>query len=432
MYRPPGDDFPFWDNFQQSVENVLNYSPYVLITGDINIDLLTDHSHRIFDIMRLNGLRNVVTEPTRCCNTRQSLLDPIIISENCEFLDSFVIPIDRSISDHHGTIVFMKIPSKVNKTFKRMIWDYRNANFDRCNEYISSFAWESIITDENSMDINCENFTSKFIEFITLCVPRKEVTIRIKDKVWFNSELRKEIRKRDRLHKIARRTKSNFDINKYKKQRNHVNNMKKYAKEQFYLNANNLLDDLSNTNSKSFWSLIKRLVKSSTASNISQLKNENGDIVSDDYAKACLLNKYFCSISSIDDSNSSPPNFPNRTDATLDIFQISPSDVRDILQILKLGKASGIDSISHQMLKNTSNTVCVPLALLFNISLSKGEFPSQWKIAAVMPLFKNGDKTVVSNYRPISLLSAIGKVFERIVFKEFFNYLISNNLLYKL
>jgi hypothetical protein len=57
-------------------------------------------------------------------------------------------------------------------------------------------------------------------------VPQKEVTIRLNDKVWFNSELRKEIRKRDRLRKLARRSNSDFNINKYKKQRNHVNNLK--------------------------------------------------------------------------------------------------------------------------------------------------------------------------------------------------------------
>ena len=164
---------------------------------------------------------------------------------------------------------------------------------------------------------------------------------------------------------------------------------------------------------------------------ISQLKKENNDLISDDYEKACLLNNYFCSISTLNDSNTSKPDFPLRTNATLDFFQITPSKVLDILQILKLGKASGLDSISHQMLKKTCNTVCVPLSLLFNLSLSKSEFPTQWKTASVMPLFKKGDKSLISNYRPISLLSAVGKVFERIVFKEVFNHLISNNLLYK-
>ena len=58
VYRPPGDDYPFWDNLQQSVENALNYSPYVLITVDRNVDFLTDFSHRVLDLMRLNQWRS--------------------------------------------------------------------------------------------------------------------------------------------------------------------------------------------------------------------------------------------------------------------------------------------------------------------------------------------------------------------------------------
>jgi hypothetical protein len=70
---------------------------------------------------------------------------------------------------------------------------------------------------------------------IKKCVPQKEVTIRLNDKVWFNSELWREIRKRDRLRKLARRSNSDFNINKYKKQRNHVNNLKSMLKNNFIL-----------------------------------------------------------------------------------------------------------------------------------------------------------------------------------------------------
>jgi hypothetical protein len=92
-----------------------------------------------------------------------------------------------------------------------------------------------------------------------------------------------------------------------------------------------LLDDFSSSNSKSYWSLIKKLVKSSgDMSPISQLKNENNDLISDDYEKACLLNNYFCSISTLNDSNTSKPDFPLGTNATLDFFQITPSKVLDI------------------------------------------------------------------------------------------------------
>ena len=211
-----------------------------------------------------------------------------------------------------------------------------------------------------------------------------------------------------------------------------MNNLKRYTKDQFYLNANSLLDEFASGNSKSYWSLMKKLVKTSgNSTHITQLKNENDELVTENYDKACLLNKYFCSISTINENNDRSPEFLTRSNSKIDIFYINSNQVIDILQTLKLGKASGNDSISHQMLKKTSYTVSVPLSLLFNLSFEKAEFPSQWKTAIVMPLFKTGDKSLVSNYRPISLLSAVGKVFERIVFKNVFNHLIANNLLYK-
>ncbi|CAG2243737.1 unnamed protein product [Mytilus edulis] len=91
VYRQPSNNNTFWDKFHESIENAMSYTPNVVITGDVNVDFLTDHSHKIFDIMRLNGLKNVINEPTRFCATRQSLLDPILVSDSCDVYDSHVI-----------------------------------------------------------------------------------------------------------------------------------------------------------------------------------------------------------------------------------------------------------------------------------------------------------------------------------------------------
>ncbi|CAC5380883.1 unnamed protein product [Mytilus coruscus] len=179
VYRQPSNNNTFWDKFHESIENALSYSPNVVITGDVNVDFLTDYSHKIFDIMRLNGLKNVINEPTRFCATRQSLLDPILVSDSCDVYDCHVIQIDCTYSDHDGTIIFLNnlTRSTNNTTYKRMIWDYRNADFDKCNELIATFDWESIINAENSMDQNCKNFTNKLLEYVNDCIPQKEVTI---------------------------------------------------------------------------------------------------------------------------------------------------------------------------------------------------------------------------------------------------------------
>lgn len=83
------------------------------------------------------------------------------------------------------------------------------------------------------------------------------------------------------------------------------------------------------------------------------------------------------------------------------------------------------------MLKFTADTICYPLSNLFNLSLEQGVYPSKWKLAHVLPLFKKGDKCIASNYRPISLISCVGKLFERIIHKHLHNYLLDNRLIYK-
>ena len=70
------------------------------------------------------------------------------------------------------------------------------------------------------------------------------------------------------------------------------------------------------------------------------------------------------------------------------------------------------------MFKSTIFYIVKPLTMLFNRSLSEKVLPSFWKLADVIPLFKKDDPSVVSNYRPVSLLSCVSKIMERIIFKR--------------
>ena len=83
------------------------------------------------------------------------------------------------------------------------------------------------------------------------------------------------------------------------------------------------------------------------------------------------------------------------------------------------------------MIKVCGQHLCVPLKIIFDKILLTGIFPDQWKEANVTPVHKKNDKQLISNYRPISLLPILAKVFERIIFKNLYNYLISNNLITK-
>ena len=81
--------------------------------------------------------------------------------------------------------------------------------------------------------------------------------------------------------------------------------------------------------------------------------------------------------------------------------------------------------------KEIEHVVSRPLSIIINQSLCTGIFPDKLKIAKVIPLFKKDDDKSFGNYRPISLLSSISKIFERVAFNQLYDYLTSNDLLYE-
>ena len=97
---------------------------------------------------------------------------------------------------------------------------------------------------------------------------------------------------------------------------------------------------------------------------------------------------------------------------------------------LKPKHSSGHDEISSKLLKDIGVVIAPTLSVIINQSLCTGVFPDKLKIAKVIPFFKKGDESLIKNYRPISLLSSISKVFERIVFNQLYKYLDDNKLLF--
>ena len=120
-----------------------------------------------------------------------------------------------------------------------------------------------------------------------------------------------------------------------------------------------------------------------------------------------------------------------RTNETISSFLITSEEITEIIASLNTNKAQGPDNISVSMIKLCGQHLCVPLKIIFDNILLTGIFPDQWKEANVTSVHKKNDKQLISNYRPISLLPILAKVFERIIFKNLYNYLISNNLITK-
>ena len=138
--------------------------------------------------------------------------------------------------------------------------------------------------------------------------------------------------------------------------------------------------------------------------------------------KAECMNEYFA------EQQTQPPLRFNQQlppihflmESRLEYIQMTEEEVLKIIKSLDIGKASGPDGINNRLLKETSAAIAEPLSTLMNKSFEVSKVPKIWKEANLSPILKKDDKSLVSNYRPISVLSCVGKIQERIVFTKIY------------
>ena len=150
-----------------------------------------------------------------------------------------------------------------------------------------------------------------------------------------------------------------------------------------------------------------------------------------DFEKAECLNKYFASISTINEDNCPLPPFELKCPNKLSNITCTADEIKTLINILNPNKAIGPDGISNKMLKPVAKEVAVPLRFLLNRSFREGKFAENWKHSNVISFQKKGDNSEPSNFRPVLLLSGLAKLQEGIAFKNIHNYLNENNLIYK-
>ena len=145
-----------------------------------------------------------------------------------------------------------------------------------------------------------------------------------------------------------------------------------------------------------------------------------------------LLNKNSTEANSTNNNND-PLTFKRRNfsqlQSSLYLKMTTTREIDKTIHSLKCKDSYGYDEISRRILKISASYILSSLTYIFNKILSTGVFPDRLKFSEVRPLFKKGDKTEFSNYRPISLLTSFSKIIEKIVFKILYNYLNDNNIL---
>ena len=112
-----------------------------------------------------------------------------------------------------------------------------------------------------------------------------------------------------------------------------------------------------------------------------------------------------------------------------EINTLSPIEVKNVILKLNTSKATGYDGISPELLKDSAEIIAESLTVIFNKSIETGIFPDDLKVSCISPIHKGESKTECSNYRPISVIPVVAKVFEKLVSGQFIEYLESSQLL---
>lgn len=434
-YRPPKSDNSFFDYLEMVISKLDAEDKEYIILGDINSDLLpsnqcSDSNVKVLkSLLEVFQLTQLITEPTRITQTSETLLDLIITNKPDRILVSGTNQL--GCSDHNLVYATRKI-SNSSKVCSKYITtrQYKHYDFNKFNEELASVDWEKF-KDYNDINESWNSWRTVFLNIASSNAPLRTKRVRNNPAPWMTADLRQSIINRDRLKVNANKSKDPNSWEQYKLARNAVNKNIRKAKALFYRNRIN-----SNINNpRGIWKTINELrSKKYNDSSVNQIII-NGASIQDPTAISDTLNEHFVNIgpllaSTIPQTCTNDfSEFVTPCNSSFTFNNISSKSVLQYLNTLPTDKSTGLDHLPARLIRDAAPTIYQSLCELFNQSLATGVFPSEWKVAKVFPLHKGKSKDDPNNYRPISVLSTITKVFEKIVYQQLLDYLNENNIL---
>ena len=122
---------------------------------------------------------------------------------------SDVLKVPSDISDHDASIIFIECPKFQIRSFQREVLLYQRTDRENLSSKLDTVDWNAKLSDSDDVDEMCNTFTETFLRVARECIPTIMVIVRNSDRPWFNSQLRREIRKRDRIRKTAKNIANN-------------------------------------------------------------------------------------------------------------------------------------------------------------------------------------------------------------------------------
>lgn len=339
-------------------------------------------------------------------NPSKSLLDLIFVTRDykVELSDE---PLTR-IDSHHPPLVCRIAGARVcpSTTFSQKL-DFVHADYFNCVWYLNNYDWDTIFAG-NEINVDVSVFEDILFDCFHRFVPLKKKNASNNYPPWFTSELKTLIIDKKIAHKKFKRTRSPSDYEIFSKLRSHVKRLSHVAHDNFCKNK----EDRIRENPGDFF----KIVNENRNDNVIPQSLTYNNVSSSNIKESCELFADFFSCVYEPPNDIPVSNIPVADDSNivLNHVYISLEKIFRELSCLKNNRGPGPDRIPNIFLSNCVYALAKPLHILFNKSLSTGVFPDAWKKSRITPIFKSGCKNDVSNYRPISILNSVPKLFEKL------------------
>ena len=414
VYRPPWSSVPvFVESFDRILTELSSSYARVIISGDFNIDLniMSPMSSSLLSSIERHSLKIIPSGDTcHTLNNRSSKIDLMLVSDSSSVRHLYQSSA-AGISDHDMLAVDFRFKGNTggSKTFTYRSFD--SIDIPSLLSDASSLPWnmlyETITIDEKMEMVN--RYLSGLLE---RHAPLKSVTIDENSAPWITANVRQSFRQRDSAYRQWLSSRTISDWNNFCRQRNHNNRLVKSVKKSY---SEKQLDPRLGTNV--LWKNVRKL----------GLMDSNHSIGSGQFSSADF-NKHF---------TNSQANISSNNNMIFDdwnhqfSFSFSYISNEDILKsVIRISSdAVGVDGIPIKFIKMLLPVLSTFLCHVFNHMIMTSTFPSCWKVGHVIPVAKISIPKSVKDYRPISLLPSLSKVFEHILHDQITLYLDRNSLL---
>jgi len=451
IYRHPCmNEVSFNDDFLKPfTEKVSSEEKQCFIAGDFNFDLLSTTQHNetsnFFDIMMSNFLLPTIKIPTKINVVKSTIIDNIFT--NYFHPDMKTGNLTIGLSDHLPSFMIVPKHNQNHIPKKQNLFRRDTKNFDRQNFILDYLAidWnETLDLQKNDTNHSLNKFMTKINSLVDHYMPLKKVSnkeYKRRLKPWITNSILNKIKYKNKIFKKYSNCKNNNNrkqelLNEYKVIKNEITTQTRIGKKQFYQRY----FTENKTNLKKIWKGIKEIIniKSKNFDQPTCLKTDD-ETITDPKQIANKFNSYFTSIADNILKERKYEGNPNDQftdflmtplDTSFLFTECNENEIKALISSLNPNKASGPNSIPTFVLHLLKDDICSPICKILNLSLSTGQHPDIFKIAKATAVFKKGSRLLVSNYRPISLLSNINKILEKLVFSRMFKFLDEHNCIY--